>query len=116
MAGSKKNKAKKVVSHFQPPSPVNAVDDNELMDELMAQLDSRDKTVQEESANIINEMQIKKAVDTPEPQTPSIVSTESRQSSKSRHQARQVRYLVTVFNLYLFLRWGCLGDRRGRHS
>ncbi|KAJ7097970.1 cysteine proteinase [Mycena belliarum] len=57
-------------------------DDNELMDDLLAQLDSRDETVQQESANVINEMQINQTADASE--------TASKQDPKSRFRARQV--------------------------
>ena len=116
MAGSKKNKAKKLLSPRSPsPTPnSNGLDDEDLMDDLLAQLDSRDTTVQHESANIINEMQIKKAADTPEPGTPTTTtSNNSRQSSKSRHQARQVCFFVSLFQ-YVLLRRNCMEDRRGR--
>lgn len=58
-------------------------DDEELMDDLMAQLDSRDQTVQSESANVLNEMQINKQVDIAE-------SLGQKQDPKSRYLARQV--------------------------
>lgn len=95
MAGSKKNKIRKILSPLHPSSPGlpddSVVNDSELMDELMAQLDSKDQTVQIESATVINDMQLQKAPDTLGPRSPSVVSSDSRQSSRSRHQARQVR-------------------------
>ncbi|GBE82314.1 cysteine proteinase [Sparassis latifolia] len=84
MAGPKRSKLKKALlpsSHTStPPNP--GMNDDELMDDLMAQLDSRNQAVQAESATVINEMQIQKAADTPPP---------SKHDSKSRHQARQAR-------------------------
>lgn len=88
MAGGKRDKVKKLFS--PPPSALpeqNAVPDDELMDDLFAQLDSKDQTVQQESANVLSEMQ-----------DPSIVSVNSNgsgnekkhKSSKDRHKARQV--------------------------
>lgn len=66
------------------------MDDEDLMDDLMAQLDSNDQTVQAESAVVLNEMQIKQAADTPPPATP-------KQDSKSRHKARQVRIYANYY-------------------
>ena len=60
-----------------------AEDDEELMNDLMAQLDSRDKTVQSESANVLNEMQINQQADAAE-------EARKKQDPKIRYQARQV--------------------------
>ncbi|GLB34996.1 putative OTU-like cysteine protease [Lyophyllum shimeji] len=80
MAGSKKNKAKKAESTSQEP-PTPAVDD-ELMDELFAHLDSRDQTVQAESAAVINEVQTNEVARN---------EARSRKDVKSRFKARQAR-------------------------
>lgn len=55
---------------------------DELMNDLLAQLDSRDETVQSESANVLNEMQLN--------QQANEIETSGKQSAKSRFQARQV--------------------------
>ncbi|KAF5381029.1 hypothetical protein D9615_003917 [Tricholomella constricta] len=79
-AGSKKFKQKKVHSPPQdlPPPPV----DDELMDDLFAQLDSRDQTVQAASAVVINEVQNRQAEQ---------ITSRSKQDAKSRFKARQAR-------------------------
>lgn len=58
------------------------MNDEDLMEDLMAQLDSKDKTVQEESATVLNEMQLNQVADQ--------IEKSKKQDSKSRHQARQV--------------------------
>lgn len=84
MAGSKRNKLKKALSPTQSaPSSSPMADDEELMNDLMAQLDSRDKTVQSESANVLNDMQINQ-------QTTAAEEARKKQDPKSRYQARQV--------------------------
>jgi len=85
MTGAKKNKAKKVLSIPQE-RPTPAVDD-ELMDELFAQLDSRDQTVQAESAAVINEVQSNEIART---------EARSRKDAKSRFRARQARKTVAL--------------------
>lgn len=92
MAGSKRNKLKKVLS---PPRqatspPQMAADDDELMNDLMAQLDSKDKNVQSESADVLNDMQMNKQVDLAE-------QAGQKQDPKSRYQARQVSATPLVF-------------------
>jgi len=95
MAGSKRARLKKALS----PTPANSVhesaamDDDELMDDLMAQLESKDPDVQAESAAVLNDMSIKKAADTPPPATP-------KQYSKARHQARQARKAAALVEQY----------------
>lgn len=56
-------------------------DDEELMNDLMTELDSRNSIVQSESANLLNAMQINQQTN----------ATEARrkQDPKSRYQARQ---------------------------
>jgi OTU domain-containing protein 6 len=85
----KKNKSKKVLSPSHsnmPDQPPPTEGDGELMDDLLAELDSRDKTVQHESANVLMEMQ--------ENQENAVAdkaqSATKKQDSKSRHVARQV--------------------------
>ncbi|KAF5365604.1 hypothetical protein D9758_003316 [Tetrapyrgos nigripes] len=57
--GTKKT-LKKAFSPPQEPTPSTSpeADDNELMDDLLAQLDSRDPTVQNESAKVLHDMEI----------------------------------------------------------
>lgn len=58
---------------------------DELMNDLLTQLHSRDETVQSESANVLNEMQLN--------QQANEIETSGKQSAKSRFQARQVMKL-----------------------
>lgn len=84
MAGQKRNKLKKAISPSQPltASPPMPGDDEELMNDLMAELDSRNKTVQSESANVLNEMQLNQ-------QAKAAEEARKKQDPKSRYQARQ---------------------------
>ncbi len=87
MAGSKRNKIKKIFSPVSSPPPPIAPEDDELMDDLFAQLDSRDQTVQAESAAVITEMHLNQTVNTSNGS-----SEESKKhDSRARHKARQVR-------------------------
>lgn len=88
MAGSKRNKLKKALSppqHSTPPTIMND-DDEELMHDLLAQLDSRDQNVQAESANVLNDMQLNKQADE--------IDARQKQDSKARFQARKVKSTV----------------------
>lgn len=67
-----------------------AADDDELMNDLMTQLDSRDQTVQSESVNVLNEININKQIDVAE-------SSGHKQDPKSRFLARQVSDRHGVF-------------------
>ncbi|KAG6854318.1 hypothetical protein C0991_008213 [Blastosporella zonata] len=80
MAGSKKNKPKRALPLPQDVSTPHV--DEDLMDDLFAQLDSRDQTVQAESAAVITEVQTKQA---------ERIDGRSKQDAKSRFKARQVR-------------------------
>ncbi|KAG1756830.1 uncharacterized protein EDB91DRAFT_1213663 [Suillus paluster] len=90
MAGSKKNKPKKAVPpsySSMPDQPQTGDDDHELVDDLLAELDSRNHTVQQESATVLIEMQEHKenAVGA------RARSAKKKQDSRSRHEARQAR-------------------------
>ena len=93
MAGSKRSKLKKALSppfaSTKSPEPEPAMDDDALMDDLMAQLDSRDTTVQAESATVLHEMNLNKAADTP---PPAASPPSQKHDSKARHRARMVRH------------------------
>lgn len=84
MAGSKK--LKKALSTLKPsPPPVPTTDEDEdgdLVNDLLAQLDSRDRAVQTESANILNEMHLTDKADE--------IASSGKQDPKSRFKARQV--------------------------
>jgi len=91
MAGSKRNKMKK----FHPPTqPITSLpDDEELINDLMAQLDSRDKTVQSESANVLNALQINQ-------QANMSGASQQKKDPKSRYQARQIRKAAALTDNY----------------
>lgn len=82
MAGSKKSKLKKALlpSTYSEPPMDNADDD--LVDDLLAQLDSRDQTVQAESANVLNEMNLRQQANS--------LESSGKLNAKDRFQARQV--------------------------
>ncbi|KAG2157058.1 hypothetical protein DEU56DRAFT_762857 [Suillus clintonianus] len=90
MAGSRKNKIKKFVSSSHtnnPPDQVQTDDDNVLMDDLLAELDSRNQTVQQESATVLLEMQENQENTVKDNCRPA----KKKQDSRSRHEARQAR-------------------------
>lgn len=91
MAGSKKNKGKKAPASAPPvaPPPENTMDDEDLMEDLMAQLDSKNSTVQGESAAVLNEMQLRQ--DANADSTDVGPSSSAKQDSRARYKARQVR-------------------------
>lgn len=82
MAGSKRSKLKQA---FAPQntssSPPTMNDDDELINDLMAQLDSRNQTVHSESATVLNEIQLNKVAG---------LESQQKQDAKSRFKARQV--------------------------
>ncbi len=83
----KKNKLQKVLN--PSPSDANDADDDELVDDLIAQLESRDPTVQAEAATVLKEVSTQRAASSRQYSTSS--------SSKARFLARQVGfYRVSV--------------------
>lgn len=107
MAGSKRNKIRKALSptkNLSPPAPP-IVDDDDLMDDLFAQLDSKEKSAQQQSAEILKDANIDSVADD--------LEKEDRKDSKSRFKARQVclfRILWSCSHKLLSLGW----NRRGR--
>ncbi|KAG1782449.1 hypothetical protein EV702DRAFT_1176695 [Suillus placidus] len=92
MAGSRKNKIKKFVSpsHYSTPDSVQAQtedNDNELVDDLLVELDSRNQTVQQESATVLLEMQEHQENTFKDNARPA----KKKQDSRSRHEARLAR-------------------------
>lgn len=79
--GSKRNKLKKALSPNNDTPPMNQ-EDEQLMNDLMAQLDSRDKSVHSESAAVLTEMELNKQAND--------IDSRRKQDAKSRFQARQV--------------------------
>lgn len=92
MAQKKKKSKKSQPLPELSPSEMNK-DDDDLMNDLLAQLDSRDQNVQQQSANLLNDMDLNaKAVQ---------IETQPKQDAKSRFKARQVINLIsniTQFN------------------
>ncbi|KAJ3515800.1 hypothetical protein NLJ89_g1526 [Agrocybe chaxingu] len=82
MAGSKKNKAKKVSPRQTTHPLIMSQDTDELMNDLLAQLDSREEAVQAESAQVLNEMNLNEQANA--------IEKGKKQDAKSRFQARQV--------------------------
>jgi len=76
MAGSKRKLKKKTI----PPPPVTNQDDEDLMNDLLAQLDSRDETVRTKLATINEMMNLNEQAD-----------ANGRQDPKNRFKARLVR-------------------------
>ena len=90
----KKNKLKKMLSPPQPPPPEDTtIDDDALMDDLLAQLDSRDDTVRQESATVLQEMQVQQVADQ--------LENAPKKDSKARHKARQARPFLSTYGSVL---------------
>ena len=78
-----KNKIKKMLSPpSQSPPQEDLADDDALMDDLMAQLDSKDSAVREESATVLQEMQVNAVAQE--------LDSAPKKDSKARFRARQV--------------------------
>jgi len=75
---AKKNKK---AARLPTPPPMDSLDDD-LMDDLLAQLDSKDKTVQQETAKVLTEVS---AASEP--------ASGPKKDARSRFEARQVRIL-----------------------
>lgn len=84
--GAKKNKIKRILSPQSANEPPTAEPDDDLLDDLMAQLDSSNKAVQNESAHILNELQSTQMDEARDK------SSGNKKDSKARHQARQVSH------------------------
>ncbi|KAF8163261.1 hypothetical protein B0H34DRAFT_672303 [Crassisporium funariophilum] len=67
-------------------------DDDELMNDLLVQLESRDHTVQTESANVLNEMNLNDQADK--------IEAGQKQDAKSRFKARQARKAAVLAQSY----------------
>ena len=85
--GGKRKKLKDIVSPPQTTPPPAA--DDELLDDLLAQLDSNDKTVQNVSAEVINDIQLSQLQEQKEPQ-------KLKKASKTRFLERQVRMFLRI--------------------
>lgn len=86
--GSKKNRVKKVFAPTLTAPNNHAIDehtDANLVDDLLAELNSRDETVQRESATVLEEIQTRQQADAAQAAAP------DKTGSKNRFRARQVR-------------------------
>lgn len=82
----KRNKIKQMLSPSSSPPPQgDAADDDELMDELLNELDSRNPSVKSEASTVLSEMQQNRAEQ---------IEAAPKQDSKSRFQARAVRIML----------------------
>lgn len=82
--GGKRKKVKDILSlSSNPPPPAPTVEDEELLDDLIAQLDSNDKDVQNTSAEVINDIQLSQLHESNEPR-------KLKKYSKTRFLERQV--------------------------
>ncbi|KAK7014903.1 OTU domain-containing protein 6B [Favolaschia claudopus] len=86
----KKSKLKKALNVLPDPPPPD--DDDGLVDDLLAQLDSRDQVVAQESATVLNEMQLNQQAEQ--------LETSSKQDAKSRFNARQARKAAALAENY----------------
>jgi len=83
---AKKNKAKsKHAPDVLDINPLTALDDDDLMNDLLSQLDSRDQTVKEESTTASNEMQLEKQANE--------LEVKPKRTAKDRFQARRVSFV-----------------------
>jgi len=80
--GSKKNRVKKVFAPSSSPPPSNALNDNALVDDLLTELDSRNQSVRQGSATVLEEIRARQAAEASPP---------DKAGSKTRFRARQVR-------------------------
>ena len=88
--GGKRKKVKEILSLSSNPSPPAAtVEDDELLDDLIAQLDSNDKTVQTVSAEVINDIQLSQLQENKE-------SQKKKKDSKRRFLERQVCIFLVI--------------------
>ncbi|THU78634.1 cysteine proteinase [Dendrothele bispora CBS 962.96] len=93
MGSSKKNKLKKAFSPVSQPSTSPEIDDDELMDDLLAQLDSKDQTVQAESAKVLQEIEINQQANAAE--------KSQKKDSKSRFLARKAKKAAELASSYV---------------
>jgi hypothetical protein len=82
MAGSKRTKLKKLVSPNSTPDPVPSVEDDGLVEDLLATLESRDPSTNVEAANVLTEVQVNAEEE---------LEGKKKKDSKSRFKEREVR-------------------------
>lgn len=88
--GGKRKKVKDILApSSNPPPPAPTVEDDELLDDLIAQLDSGDKNVQNASAEVINDIQLLRFHENNEPR-------KLKKHSKTRFLERQARKATEI--------------------
>ncbi|KAJ7219226.1 hypothetical protein GGX14DRAFT_435174 [Mycena pura] len=88
---AKKNKLKKAIQPLADAPPVDD-DDDGLVDDLLAQLDSRNAAGKQESANLLNELQVGQQLEE--------IQEKSKQDPKLRFKARQARKAAALAQMY----------------
>ncbi|KAF9480123.1 cysteine proteinase [Pholiota conissans] len=88
----KRNKPKKAPHQITLPEPTMNQDDDDLMNELLAQLDSNDTTVQTESAHLLNDMDLNNLA--------TKMEASEKKDAKSRFKARQARKAALLAQSY----------------
>ncbi len=85
---AKKTRGKSKATTTTPLPPTMEPEGGTLVDDLLAQLDSRNQTVQQESAKVLNEMDLDKKAEE--------IEGKSKQSAKDRFQARKVNLVFVL--------------------
>ncbi|KAI1795944.1 cysteine proteinase [Ganoderma leucocontextum] len=90
----KKSKVKKMLSPSQPAPPPSEdlVDDDALMDDLLAQMDSKDEVVRQESATVFNDMNVQEVAND--------LDNAPKKDGKARFKARQARKAAALADSY----------------
>nr|VWO98664.1 PUM-HD domain-containing protein [Ganoderma boninense] len=89
----KKNKSKKSTPpQPAPPLPEDLANDDALMDDLLAQLDSKDEVVRQESATVLKEMNVDEVAKE--------LDNAPKKDSKARFKARQAKKAAALADSY----------------
>ena len=107
----KKSKSKKTVTPPKPapPPPQVVVDDDTLMNDLLAQLDSKDEVVRQESATVLKEMEVNEIAND--------LDHAPKKDNKARFKARQVgSFRPFLWPFISMMERGMNRPRRLRHS
>lgn len=89
--GNKRAKLRKMMSPTPTPDPVPApAVDEDLMDDLFAELDNRSPAVQEEAAKVLHEVEVTSGAAAPSP------PPNSSKSSKQRFKEREVCKIASI--------------------
>ncbi|KAM5535222.1 hypothetical protein V8D89_011158 [Ganoderma adspersum] len=88
LMAQKKSKSKKTVT----PPPEDLVDDDALMNDLLAQLDSKDEVVRQESATVLKEMKVDELANE--------LDSAPKKDNKARFKARQAKKAAALADSY----------------